>query len=173
MSRLTKIVDAALVPLGIAAEIAVGLMCLHIVVEIIANSLFRAPIEGTTEIVARWYMVALVFLPLAIIQRRDGHIKAEIFTDRLSPRALMWLEACIAILMAVFSFLFAWYSGIDAVEATKQRESIELMRGTVTVWPTRWFVPIGFATMGVVALLCAARGFAAAHAHRTTDNGPV
>jgi TRAP-type C4-dicarboxylate transport system permease small subunit len=170
LSRLTKIVDAVLIPLGIAAEIAVGLMCLHIVVEIVANSVFRMPIEGTTEIVARWYMVALVFLPLAIIQRRNGHIKAGVFTDLLSPRALMLLEACIAILMAAFSFLFAWYSGIDAVEATKQRESFELMRGTMTVWPTRWFVPIGFATMGFVALLCSARGFAAARAHRVTDN---
>jgi TRAP-type C4-dicarboxylate transport system permease small subunit len=146
-------------------------MCIHIVAEIVANEVFRRPIEGTTEIVARWYMVAIVFLPLGLIQRRNGHIKAELFTDRLRPLGRRVLEIAIHLLMATMAALFAWYSWIDAADATARAESIELMSGALSIWPTRWIVPAGFGSMAVVAVLSALRWAIEPAAIRAEEEG--
>jgi TRAP-type C4-dicarboxylate transport system permease small subunit len=157
MKAIFRITDGALTILAILGEIAVAAMCIHIVAEIVANEVFRRPIEGTTEIVARWYMVAIVFLPLGLIHRRNRHIKAELFTERLSLPRRRVLEIAIHLLMAAMAALFAWYSWIDAADATARAESLELMSGTLSVWPTRWLVPAGFGSMAIVALLSALR----------------
>jgi TRAP-type C4-dicarboxylate transport system permease small subunit len=157
MKAIFRITDGALTILAILGEIAVAAMCIHIVAEIVANEVFRRPIEGTTEIVARWYMVAIVFLPLGLIQRHNRHIKAELFTDGLGLRWRRILEIVIHLLMAAMAALFAWYSWIDAADAMARAESIELMSGTLDVWPTRWIVPAGFGSMALVAVLSALR----------------
>jgi TRAP-type C4-dicarboxylate transport system permease small subunit len=157
MRALLRLTDLALGALAILGELAVAAMCIHIVAEIAANELFRKPIEGTTEIVARWYMVAIVFLPLGLIHRRNRHIKAELFTDGLGPFWRRVLEIAIHLLMAAMAALFFWYSWLDAADATARAESVELMSGTLAVWPTRWLVPAGFGSMALVALLSALR----------------
>lgn len=128
-------------------------MCLHIAAEIASSALLGRPIEGTVEVVARGYMVAMAFLPLALIQRRDGHIKAEIFTAALSDRALRRLAVLADVLMLAFAGFFAWYSLLDAVAATRSREAVELMSGVLVVWPTRWLPALGFAAAALVALV--------------------
>lgn len=157
LARLFRLFDAAIAPLILIGEIVVAVMCLHIVAEIVANAVFASPIEGTPEVVANWYMVAIVFLPLALIHRRDGHIKAELFTDKLgaAPRAL--LDVATNLLMAGFAVLLAWYSFGDALDATARGDRIELMRGAIDIWPTRWLVPLGFGGTALVALLTAIR----------------
>ena len=86
-----------------AGEIVVAVMCLHIVAEIVANAVFRSPIDGTPEIVARWYMVAIVFLPLAFLHLRGEHISADLFTSKLGPRAQAALDILINIVMAAMA----------------------------------------------------------------------
>jgi TRAP-type C4-dicarboxylate transport system permease small subunit len=155
--RVSGLIDRGIAALSTLGEIVVAAMCLHIVAEIAANSLLGSPIEGTPEIVARWYMVAIVFLPFAFIQRQGLHIKAELFTDRLSPRLRALLDCTVDLLMTAMAALLAWYSFGDAIDATQRGERLELMSGAVITWPSRWLVPLGFATMGLVALLGAIR----------------
>lgn len=138
-------------------EFVVAVMCLHIVAEIVANAVFASPIEGTPEIVARWYMVAIVFLPLALIHHRGDHISADLFTSRLGPRAQAGLDLVIQFAMVAMAATLAWFTFGEAWDATLRNERIELVSGAVPVWPARWLVPLGFATMAVVALLLAPR----------------
>ena len=157
LARLFRLFDAAIAPLTLIGEIAVAVMCVHIVVEIVANSVFASPIEGTPEVVANWYMVAIVFLPLGLIHRLDGHIKAELFTDGLRPAPRALLDVATNLLMAALTILLAWYSFGDALDATVRGDRIELMTGAIDIWPTRWLVPLGFGTTALVALLTAAK----------------
>ena len=41
----------------------------------------QPPLQGATEIVSGWYMVAICYLPWAWIERRDNHIVAGIFEN--------------------------------------------------------------------------------------------
>jgi len=151
--RFTDTFDGLIALLVLAGEIIVAILCLHIVAEIAANWLFSSPIDGTTSIVSRWYMIPLVFLPMAYIERQNGHISADIFTRRLGPRASLLLDAVIALSLVCFCALFVWQTVGQALEATRANEQIELVDSAIPVWPTRWFVPLGFFTMGLAALL--------------------
>ena len=136
MQRFVALYDRSIGLLLAVGEIVVAVMCLHIVAEIVAN-LFRAPIEGTPEVIARWYMVAIVFLPLAALQRRGEHISADLFTSKVGPRGQIALDVIINVAMAAMALLLAWYTGGEAWDATLRRERIELVSGAIPTWPFR------------------------------------
>ena len=143
-------------------EFVVAAMCVHIVAEIVANAAFADPIEGTPEIVARWYMVAIVFLPLAYIHQRDEHISADLFTRGLGPRAQAILDVVIQVAMVAMAATLAWFTLGEAWDATLRRERIELVDGAIPIWPLRWVVPLGFGTLALTALLLVPRWLIAA-----------
>jgi TRAP-type C4-dicarboxylate transport system permease small subunit len=153
MERWARLFDRLMAPFLLLGEMATALMCLHIVAEIVAAWLFRAPIEGTQEIVARWYMVAIVLLPLVLIQRNDGHIKAELFTRSMRGRPRAILDTAINLGMVALCALLTWYTFRDALDATIRAERVELTHISIDTWPTRWLVPFGFGTTGIAALL--------------------
>lgn len=153
MRRLSDAFEGLIGLLVLAGEIIVAILCLHIVAEIAANWLFSSPIDGTTSIVSRWYMIPLVFLPMAYIERQNQHISADIFTRRLGARSALVLDAVIAVSLVGFCALFVWQTTGEALAATRANEQIELVDSAIPVWPTRWFVPLGFFTMGLAAML--------------------
>ena len=53
------------------------LMMAHVTVDVAGRYLLNRPLEGTTEIVAAYYMVAVAYCPWAFIASRDRHIVAD------------------------------------------------------------------------------------------------
>lgn len=137
--------------LGVLAGAALVLMMLHITAEVIARYVFASPLHGTVEIVSTYYMVAVVFLPLALIERVNGHIIVELLSKHFPARAQELLIAVVALVSAAFFLAFAWQTWGDAL--TKY-EIGEQALGTVavTVWPTRFYIPVGCALLGVVLI---------------------
>ena len=69
------------------ASLAAGvLMMLHVTVDVTGRYVFNRPLEGTTEIVAAYYMVVIAYAPWAWIAARDNHIVAGMFRDIGTPR---------------------------------------------------------------------------------------
>lgn len=132
--------------LGIAA---LALMMLHVNLDVLCRTLFNAPVPGTLEIVSHWYMVAAVFLPLALVERLNAHISVEIVSQHLRGRALVGLLIAASLLSAGYFAILAWQTGIDAIEKFEVRE-ITLGQIELAVWPTRFFLPFG---CGLLALL--------------------
>jgi TRAP-type C4-dicarboxylate transport system permease small subunit len=153
VARILRVVDRLNASTIGIAEILIAAMAVHICVDIALRSFAGTALEGTIEIVGNWYMIAIVFLPLAAIQRRRLHIIVEILIQHFGPRARGVLEACSDLLMALFAGTIAWVSAGEAVKLTALREVIELPNIFIYIWPVRWFIPIGFGVMSVVALL--------------------
>ena len=65
------------------AGILIILMMIHVAVDVFCRIVLNAPLYGTLEIVAGYYMVAVVFLPLAYVSGGEGHIFIELFTSKL------------------------------------------------------------------------------------------
>ena len=57
---------------------ALILMMLHIAAEVVARYIFNSPLHGTVEIVSAYYMVAVVFFPVANIERLKSPKLVEI-----------------------------------------------------------------------------------------------
>ncbi|NEW88359.1 MULTISPECIES: TRAP transporter small permease [Rhodopseudomonas] len=155
LGRLLGYASALLAWIG---GIALVMMMLHIAADVVARYVFNAPLHGTVEIVSSYYMVAVVFLPLAMIERANGHIVVELATRHLPGSVQNVLIGVVALLSAAYFGAFAWQTGGDAI---KKYEIGEQALGTVavTVWPTRFFLPVGCGMIALVLVYKAIRLF--------------
>ncbi len=131
------------------AGILIILMMIHVAVDVFCRIVLNAPLYGTLEIVAGYYMVAVVFLPLAYVSGGEGHIFIELFTSKLPPRVNACLDAFTGLLTLLYVVLLAWQSGMEAIWQTEGREKWETADDFITIWPSRWLIPIGCALMGL------------------------
>ena len=150
VTRALDRVSDVLVAVGVVAAI---LMALHVFADVVSKFLFNFPLAGTLEIVANYYMVALIFAPLAYVQRKDGHIAAELLTRFLSPGVMRWVAALTYFLMAGFAALLVWRSSVEALRSFDVRESVQTSGYFVYTFPARWIVPAGLVAMAAYALV--------------------
>lgn len=136
-----------------AAAFATGLMMFHVAADVIAKRIVGAPLKGTLEMVSLYYMVAVVFLPLGVIQRDREHIFIELFTQGVGERTRRLLDAIGLLLMFVLSAILLW-KGIEvAIEKMMVGEISQNMEFEIPVWQGRWFPVIGFCLTMIYALL--------------------
>ncbi len=146
LDRLAKLLSDGSMTL---ACVAVVLMMAHVTLDAIGKYIFSAPFYATQETVQFYYMVALVFLPIAYIARGEGHICVELFTQNMSGRSRAWLNVFVGILTLIWLVLIAWYSGEEAITTTRDGELQETSNAYLIVWPGRWFIPAGCAIMAL------------------------
>ena len=122
---MKRLLDAVVTGAGWIAGIATILMMLHVTVDVAGRQLFGHPLTGTVEIVSAYNMIALAFLPLALIARERGHIIVELFTGwmKMKPRTL--LDAFVAIITLVYTSVFTWKAIEVAIDKTEIREAKE------------------------------------------------
>lgn len=151
MSAITSVLTGfSRILLGIAA-VAACLMMLHVTADVASKLLVRQPIIGTLETVSLFYMVTLVFLPLALVQRDRQQIFIELFTQNLPPRGKAALDAFALLLSLIFCALLTWKGFETAVEKTHVRELSNNIEFQIEVWPGRWLPVLGY---GATCLWC-------------------
>ncbi len=134
---------------GVAIIAMMGL----IVADVAMKYLLNDPIDGTTAVVAAYFMVALVFLPLAHVTLTSGHLFVELFTQKLSARSLRPLFTLNGLLILAYLLFLAVFTAIEAVRRTGEGEAWETAADLMAVWPSRWLLPIGLLAMAAVVTL--------------------
>lgn len=157
MSSTELLLDRLSRVLMFLAGIGIVLMMIHVAADIVAKFVFNAPVVATLEIVAWYYMVATVFLPLAWIQARKKHLMVELFTRHMAPRRLALLEAFIAMLSAVYVGILFVLTLETAIDKTIGWEVQDVTYFDLPVWPSRWFLPLPVGAMTLVLLVQAWR----------------
>ena len=149
MHKIEASVDRMTNGLMWVACLAGFMMMMHVTIDVAGRVLFNNPLEGTIEIASGYYMVAVSFLPLAYVSRHEGQIIVELFTRNLSPPRLARLDAIVNVITIIYVAVFAWHTGIMAVEQTEVGEIWEMGDQFIDVWPSRWLLPISFAMLAV------------------------
>lgn len=149
------------------AAISSLLMMLHVTADLVSRFILGAQMEGTIEIVSAYYMVALVFFPLAAIDLRTGHISADVFTNLMSARVRWLSHMFVDLVILVCMGALVWFSAREAYLRTLDGEMWRSGEFLIPVWFSRWFVPIGSAGMFLTVLLrlCSGGGRAAVAHH--------
>lgn len=155
---IRRVMDGASNLLALLAGCAVILMMLHVNLDVAMRYIFSAPFANTVEIVSTYYIVAIVFLPLALVERSNGNIVVELLAQHLPRRVSELLIACVALVSAMYFSAFAWRTGEDAIQKYDVGEVI-LGNSQLTVWPTRFYLPIGCGLLVLVLLYKAWRLF--------------
>ncbi|MDG1739119.1 MAG: TRAP transporter small permease [Paracoccaceae bacterium] len=135
---------------AVASVLVVGLV-LHVTLDVFMRYVVGVPLNSTILFVSTYYMIAIAFLPLALVEETDSHIAVEILAERFPDRVQTVLLVVATVLTAIVTAALAVRTGQEAM--TKYNAgafSIE-PSGKVIVWPSYFFLPIGFGMMSVVA----------------------
>lgn len=142
MDRLLKWLELPINMLLWLGLLAGLLMMLHVTVDVAGRTLFNHPLEGTTEIVSAYYMVAAAYLPWAWVTSNNGHLGVDLFTLRMPKRFVVWLEIAVRILTLLYVSVFTWRTFLRAVEQTRAGEVWQAGTTHLPVWPSRWALPV-------------------------------
>ena len=123
--------------------IFIVLMMLHIVADVASDFLFDRPLLGTLEVVSYYYMIGVVFLPLAFIEKIDAHISVDMLYIRFSDKIKIIVYCLSCFVGLLFYALFVYLSFSYAFDSTRNSETI-MANFNFYIWPARWLLPIGF-----------------------------
>jgi TRAP-type C4-dicarboxylate transport system permease small subunit len=118
------------------------LMMAHVTIDVTGRYVFNRPLDGTTEIVAAYYMVMVAYAPWAWLASRDRHIVAGMFQHIGTPRFDFWLDIVVKIFTAVCVSVFTYQTFLAALRQMRAGEV--WLAGTmyIPVWPSRWILPV-------------------------------
>lgn len=126
------------------AAAALILMMLHVTADVVGKYVFNSPLAGTAEIVAGYYMIATVFLPLAYVEAHDQPIVADVLFNLLGRRFQHAMLAVAYLASFTFYALLARYSWDVAMGAYRSGEFV-VAYGEIIVWPSKFLLPVGLA----------------------------
>jgi TRAP-type C4-dicarboxylate transport system permease small subunit len=118
------------------------LMMVHVTVDVTGRYFFNRPLDGTTEIVAAYYMILVAYCPWAWVASQDNHIVAGLFRHIGSPRFDFWLDIAVKTFTALCVSVFTYQTSWAALRQTRAGEV--WLAGTMylPVWPSRWVLPV-------------------------------
>ncbi len=134
------------------AVLATVAMALHILADISSRFFLNWPIPGTLEIATHYYLIPMTFLPLAAVELRREHIVVEAFTHFLPERWIEILDIIVRITCIACLVIFAWRTGLEAIDSTIKNEDYEAIFFDVLIWPTRWVLPLSFLVFALAML---------------------
>lgn len=132
--------------------LALFAMMVHISLDVIAKIVWNAPIIGTLEIVSYIYMVGCTFLPLGYVLQERSLIVVEAFTDWMSPRGLLCLNAVMGVLTVFYFGAMAVMGAIHAVDKTRMGEIQDATYFELPVWPMRWVLALSCTLAVLIAI---------------------
>lgn len=160
LNQLEKLTERAAKASFYVASLAIVLMMFHISGDVIARTVFGTGLPGTLEITAEWYMIAVVYMPLALIQLRDENITVDLFSQMFSDRVQHVLRVLMSFLALVFIYNWAQASLELAQKKTKRMSFLDSGLWQIPTWPVYWACFIAIALLfcaTVVVMLMAVR----------------
>ena len=153
MRLLIKLAEVMANSFAYMATAVIVVLTLHVCFDVGSRYIFNLPLPGTTEMVAKYYMVGVVFLPLAYCQIHRQHFHAALFEAYLPRWLIKRVDGVHDLVMCLMAGLYTYCSGLAAYDATMIGERVQTAFYPLLTWPSRWLVPIGAGALCVVAFL--------------------
>lgn len=157
MTLTTRILGGTISAATLAGVTAVALMMFHITADVLSKLLLSWPLPGTIAIVSHYYMVALVFVPLAFAERRNAHISVEVLVEHMPVVTQRRLNGLATVFSAAVFGILAWRGLLEA-DRKYHVGSFIMEQGTrIDTWPAYYLLPLGTGLMTVTLLYKLAR----------------
>jgi len=139
--------------LALIGSIGTVAMMFHICLDVALRDFFRISLDTTPEVVARYYMVVVAFLPLAWLERRNGMISVELLEWALAPRARQISDVLVALFSALVYGVLAWTTARSAIQHFEVGTFVEFTDYKMPVWHSYFLPPLGFMLAAVICVL--------------------
>lgn len=140
--------------------IALVVMMLEISADVILRTLFNKPLPLTVEIVSYYYMVAVVFMPMALVEFTGHHISVNLVTQHLKKPAKLTVQFIAMAAALVYFALMTFQTGRQALESLQMNEYL-MGAFALPTWPGRFTLPLGcgvYCLVLIVRLVQVCRG---------------
>jgi TRAP-type C4-dicarboxylate transport system permease small subunit len=137
--------------LALIAAVGTVAMMFHICLDVFLRNVFRISLDTAPEVVARYYMVVVAFLPLAWLERRDGMVSVELLEWVMGPRVRQVSDIVVALLSSIAYGVLAWTTWSSAMRHFNIGTFVEFVDFKMPVWHSYFIPPLGF---GLAALIC-------------------
>ncbi|WP_288900399.1 TRAP transporter small permease [uncultured Sneathiella sp.] len=145
---VTRLVTAST---GVGAVILI-LMMIQVVADVIASNLFKSPIPANSVVVTNYYMVAVVFLPIALAELRDDNITVEIVYQMMSRKVKNWTMYFSWILSLIVCSCLIVSLSQAAIKKMNSGAFVLEQEINFIIWPTYFILPVSFALMALVVV---------------------
>lgn len=143
-----RMIDRLSDALAVLAAVGLILLALNVGADVIGRAFFNAPVTGTLEMTAYWWMPILTLLAFGATERRQEHIKVTILLDTLPPRLRQLVEAVFGLVTCALLTWLAWHASAQAIESAGYRETTA-STPPVVIWPFKF---VAIAGVGMLAL---------------------
>ncbi|MFN3274846.1 MAG: TRAP transporter small permease [Paracoccus sp. (in: a-proteobacteria)] len=134
----------------VAGGLVLLAMMAQVVIDVAMRSLLGAGFPATSDLVSKYYMVAVSVLPLALTELKRRHIEATVFTQSLTGPALRAVQLLGFLAFGAVLAALVWGSGGEAVRHMQRGTYIEAGTIRFVTWPSYWILPVSFALALVV-----------------------
>jgi len=131
-------------------RIILALMVLLITLDVVLRYFFNRPIKGSYELV-QFLLVLLVFLGLAYIQTKKGHVSVSLITAKLSPRQRSVVGSATYFLCLIIFSLISWRCILQAETLRVCGTSSDTL--SIPNFPFMWLVAFGSVLLCLVFLI--------------------
>jgi TRAP-type C4-dicarboxylate transport system permease small subunit len=138
--------------LALVAGVVLVLMMVQTAADVISSNFFGRPIENNLEIISTYYMVMVVFLPLAFVELRHEHISVDLAIRTMPPPLQRAVLVFGYLVCTAFFAILAFQTWEDAVNSWRINE-IMMGAAYLTIWPAKFALPIGFLAIALATAL--------------------
>ncbi|MCA0995917.1 TRAP transporter small permease [Alloyangia pacifica] len=117
----------------------------QVVVDVFMRAFLGAGFPGTSDLVGKYYMVAVSVLPLALTELNRRHIEATVFTQTLTGVPLKLVQLLGFGVFAAVLAVLTYGSGLEAIRQMQRGAYIEAGTLRFVTWPSYWILPTSFA----------------------------
>jgi C4-dicarboxylate transporter DctQ subunit len=103
-SRVLHVMNGVM---AIVGAVMVLFMMFAISYSVITRFVWNKPVPWVVEI-SSYLMLYITFLGVAWLQRKEGHVRIDLFTSRLSPSARTGLDAFTSLGGVIVGLILAW-----------------------------------------------------------------
>lgn len=132
--------------------LAIILMMMHITLDVAGKFLFNKPLPATISMVSNYYMVVVAFIPLALVEQRNGHITVEVLTEFFPQRTQYHLFSWTYLISATVFGLLTYKTWAEAMRAYGSGTFMVEQSVKIITWPSYFLLPIGCGMMTAVVI---------------------
>ena len=150
---LQRTVDWIVAASAFCGAVTLILMMLLISADVVGTSLFSSPVPAGSAIVTHYFMVLVVFLPMAMAEKTGSHVHVDVVFQLFPPR----LRKAVGMVSTLFTALvcLGLVYGLWANALRKMKAGSYVFEHDIAVptWPGQFVLPLGFGILALVLIM--------------------
>lgn len=139
--------------LALIGAIGIFAMLIHVTTDVILRQFISRPIPATVEIVSRYYMIFIAFLPLGWSQLRGDMIVVEVFSGAYRGVVKKVKNLLVKLLITLCYGALAYTTYLSAMREFGVGSYVVSLGFVIPTWPSYFVLPISFGLATCVSLL--------------------